>query len=66
MSATQQERHKAANGLRASVRAQGYLHGLYGCTANRGAYHPDYSFAYDAGHRDGTAAREAALTGAAT
>ncbi len=60
MSATQQERMRLAMSARARARADGYLDGLYGVESRRLAQHPDYCFAYDAGHRDGVRAREEA------
>ena len=62
MSATQQERMQAARTPRAQARAAGYLDGLYGIETRRLMQPPDHRFAYAAGHRDGTRAREEAMT----
>lgn len=61
MSATQQERMQAARTWRARARADGYLDGLYGIAERRMTVSPGCNFAYDAGYRDGAAARLASM-----
>ena len=65
MSATQQERARESRSQRGRARGDGYLDGLYGVMSRRLAQPPDYRFAYDAGHRDGTQARAAIIQPAA-
>ena len=61
VSATQQERMAEARMPRAKARGDGYLDGLYGVEPRPLMQHPDYRFAYDAGHRDGSDARARSL-----